>query len=89
MSEPEHTKVDADLAFGEAFGMSLLLAGVLKELVRKGIFSAPEIVHIIDYALLDLEKLQGAPGSPKVAVARSRKTLGDFLKMFSGLHPKH
>ena len=86
---PNDSGIDAETAFGEALGASLLMGVLLKTLVQKGIFSNPEVVHIIDHVLLHLEQIQENAGAPKKAVARTRKMLEDHLQMFSGPRPRH
>jgi hypothetical protein len=80
--------IDADIAFGEALGASLLVGALLKRLVQKNLLSNNEVIELIDHVLLRLEKLQGAAGAPAKAIARARKMLEVSLSTFSAPDPK-
>jgi hypothetical protein len=80
--------IDADIAFGEALGTSLLVGALLKRLVQKNLLSNDEVINLIDHMLLQLEKLQGAAGAPARAIARARKMLEASLLPFSSPDPK-
>lgn len=80
---PDPTTTMAELAFGEAFGTSLLVGALLRRLVQKKLLSDPEVAELIDQVLLHVETLQETYGVPKYAVARARATLEDALSVFS------
>ena len=84
----DNPEIDAEVAFGEAFGASLLVGALLKRLVQKGLFSDPEVVDLIDQTLLGPEKLQEKSEAPKKAVARARAMLEASLSAFSSPHQK-
>lgn len=82
-----HSGIDAEIAFGEAIGTSFLFNVVLKSLVQKGIFSNAEVTHLIDHALLSLERAQGNPQAPQKTVERARTSLASLLQAFSESRP--
>lgn len=79
----DRPEIDAEVAFGEAFGTSLLLAVLLKRLREKGLFSSPELNDLIDQTLLAVEGMRGRPGMPVVAIDRARAMLEATLQSLS------
>lgn len=75
--------IDADIAFGEALGTSLLLGAMLKHIAQKGIMTDAEIADLIDQVLRGLENIQGHPEAPQKAVARARRMVEGLLTSFA------
>ena len=80
----DNPEIDAEIALGQALGATLLTGALLKRLVQKGLFSDPEVVDLIDQALLGMEKIQEKAGASKKAVSRARQSLEAVLGAFSG-----
>jgi hypothetical protein len=84
----DNPEIDAEVAFGEAFGTSFLVGVILKRLVQKGLFSNSEVADLIDQVLLKVESLQETKGAPKKSVARARTMLANSLSAFSSPRPR-
>ncbi len=84
----EKNEINAEIAFGEAYGASLLLAVLLKRLGEKNILLPGEAADLIDQTLLATEKMRGRPGMPIHSIDRARAMLEATLKALSATHQK-
>ena len=75
--------IDAEIAYGETLGTSMLLSALMKHLVQKGLTSDAEIADLIDQTLRSLENLQEKPDAPQRAVARARRMVEGLLLAFA------